>query len=96
MQSRIDRESFLQLPEGCKHTPGREVRLNKALNGLSQSRRDFNQFLMQRLLEFDLERCAADPAIFRRMSPKKRIVSLIIEIYVVDDLIVTGRWELSM
>jgi len=90
IQSEIDREIYVQLPQGCMNRSGRVVRLNKALYGLRQSPRVFNQLLMQKLLDFGLERCAVDPCIFRRMSPGMKEVSLIVGIYV-DDLIVTGR-----
>lgn len=45
---------------------------------------------MQKIMEIGLERCAVDPRIFRRISSGKREVYLV-DVYVVDDLIVTGR-----
>ena len=90
IQSRIDREIFVKLPDGCGPMSGKVMRLNKALYGLRQSPRVFNQLLMQKLLDFGLERCAVDPCIFRLMSPGLKEVSLIVGIYV-DDLIVTGK-----
>lgn len=69
MQSRIDRELFLRLPEGCRNMSGRvEVRLKKALYELRQSPRVCNKRLMRKLLEFGLERCVVDPCIFRNKS----------------------------
>ena len=64
--------------------------LNPALHGLRQSSRVFNHLLMQKLLDFGLERCTVDPCIFSRMSHGMKEVSLIVGVYV-DDLIATGR-----
>ena len=91
VQSQIDREIFVQFPEGCRHMSGKVARLNKALNGLRQSPRVFNQLLMQKLQEFGLRRYTVDPCVFRQMSPGKKAVSIIVGVHFDDFFIVTGR-----
>lgn len=71
---------------------GKLVRLSKALYGLRQPPRVFNQLLMQKLLEFGLEQWAADPRIFRRMSPGNNVLSSIVGIFIYN-LNVTGKPE---
>ena len=52
IQSEIDREIFLTLPDGCGEFSGRVVKLNKSLYGLRQSPRVFNHYLMSKLTAF--------------------------------------------
>lgn len=93
VQSRIDRELFFQLLKGCRHVSCKVLWLDMALYGLRRFPRISNQLLMQELLEFGSERCDLDPSVlFRRMSPVKKVVSLVVGIHV-DNTIVTGEHD---
>ena len=90
VQSKIDRDIFLKLPEGCDELSGKIVKLNRSLYGLRQSPRVFHKLLMSKLVGFGLERFATDPCVFRLMDSDKKTVRMIVGVYV-DDLVVTGE-----
>ena len=78
IQSKIDREVFMTLPDGCGEFSGRVVKLNKSLYGLRQSPRVFNQLLMSKLTPFNIKRCASDPCIFRFTSLDGKEVRVVV------------------
>ena len=82
----LDREMFLQLPQGNGlFDDGQVVRLRKAIYGLKQSGRLWNNtidvFFRE---ELKLVRCESDTCVYRSTQ-----LDLIVAVYV-DDLIVTG------
>ena len=46
VQSELDHEVFMKLPQGCGSMSGKIVRLNKSLYGLRQASRTFNKRLV--------------------------------------------------
>lgn len=90
MQSRIDRDIYLRLPEGLGVLYGNVAQLDKTLYGLRQSPKILNQLLVLELSESGPEICKADPCSFRR---GKNDDELIVGVYV-DDLIQIGETQL--
>lgn len=82
LQSTLDEEIYTTQPDGFDDGSGRVCRLRKAMYGLKQSGRQWNQQLDAALLTFGLTKSAEDPCVYYAESGK-----LIIAIYVDDFLI---------
>lgn len=52
----------------------------------------FNKLLVSNLVEYGLEKLAADPCVFRLYDRERKLVTLVLGVYV-DDLIVTGHFK---
>ena len=65
VQSSLDEEVYLRLPQGCGDKSGNIVRLSKTLYGLRQSPRVWNRYLVSKLKDFGSEQCLGDPCTFR-------------------------------
>ncbi|KAL1189087.1 Retrovirus-related Pol polyprotein from transposon RE2 [Cardamine amara subsp. amara] len=79
---------FVSQPEGFekKGSEGKVYKLNKALYGLRQAPRAWNNKLNCILMELKFEKCSKEPSVYRKEVRKDL---LIIGVYV-DDLFVTG------
>jgi hypothetical protein len=85
----LNEEVFVLQPPGFVRT-GREnqvLKLKKALYGLHQAPRAWNQKLDESLTSVGFQRCPSDPAIYCRGNKKGD--RLVVGVYV-DDLIITG------
>lgn len=92
MQSEIDRDINIRMPDGCDELPGKILKLAKSFHGLRQSSRVLNQLLMPKFLAFGLVRYESDTCIFRLSSLDTERVRVIVGVYV-DGLIVNGEAE---
>ena len=88
VQSKLDCDVFIRLPQGCRDMSGKVVRLNRSLYGLKQASRQWYHHLGQCLERLGFEQCLADPCVLRLME--NGIVSLLVVVHV-DDLLVAGE-----
>lgn len=79
---------YVSQPEGFEKngSEGKVYKLNKALYGLRQAPREWNNKLNHILMEFRFEKCCKEPSVFRK---KVSDDLLVVGVYV-DDLFVTG------
>ena len=84
----LKEEVYVSQPEGfvVKGQEGKVYRLKKALYGLRQAPRAWNEKLNRVLGELKFVKCAKEPAVYRRQE-KEHL--LLVAVYV-DDLLVTG------
>ena len=64
VQSELEEEVFLRLPQGCGKMSGRVVRLNRSLYGLRQESRTWHNHLIVRMKSLGFEQCLADACVF--------------------------------
>ena len=65
VQSELDLEVFMKLPQGGGSMSGKIVRLNKSLYGLRQASRTFNKRLVVDLKRIGFEQRLSDPCVLR-------------------------------
>ena len=84
----LKEEVYVSQPEGfeVKGQEGKVYKLNKALYGLRQAPRAWNEKLNKVLGDLNFIKCAKEPALYRRQD-KEHL--LLVAVYV-DDLLVTG------
>jgi hypothetical protein len=81
----IDRDVYMEHPEGFPGSPGTVLKLVKSLYGLAQSPRNFQLTLVASLLDFGLVQTKADVCFFRHPT------LLLFVVCVVDDLAVAYK-----
>lgn len=82
LQGSLEEEIYTTQPEGFEDGSGRVCKLHKAMYGLKQSGRQWNQCLDAALLSFNLNKSKEDPCVYYTDDGK-----LIVAIYVDDFLI---------
>ena len=87
VQSELDHEVFMKLPQGCGSMSGKIVRLNKSLYGLRQASRTFNKRLVVDLKRIGFEQCLSDPCVLRFMMGDEVLGMVVIH---VDDILFGG------
>ena len=80
MQSDLDGDVFMRLPQSCSRLSGIIVKLNKSLYGLKQASRQSHARLTRRSLFWGCLQCLADVCVFRLMDERR--VMVIIVVYV--------------
>ena len=91
VQAKLDTDVYIKLPHGCGERTGKVVKLDRALYGIKQARRQWLAVLCQVLVdEHGMEQCRADPCVYKKIVAG--IVKLIIVIHV-DDILVSGEKE---
>ena len=88
VQSELEEEVFLRLPQGCGKMSGRVVRLNRSLYGLRQASRTWHNHLIVRMKSLGFEQCLADACVLRLMEEGS--MSMIAVVHV-DDIFTVGR-----
>ena len=85
----LKEEVYVSQPEGfvAKGEESKVYKLNKALYGLRQAPRAWNEKLNKVLGELKFVKCDKEPALYRRQEQNR--VVLLVAVYV-DDLLVTG------
>lgn len=89
LQGDLEEDIYMEQPKGFKDNTGRVCRLNKAIYGLKQSGRVWNQKLDGKLRTFGLVPTKTDPCIYHNEEN-----TLIVAIYVDDFLIFHKTTEL--
>ena len=82
LQGNLDKEIYMEMPEGCKNKLNKVCLLRKSIYGLKQSSRQWNKTLEKEMKNYGLRKSRADPCVFFNESK-----SLIVAIYVDDILI---------
>ena len=90
VQSELEEEVFMQLPQGCGRLSGKIVKLSKSLYGLRQASRQWHNHLAERLRSLGFTQCLADACVFRLMVNNKVSITLVVH---VDDIFAVGSVE---
>ncbi|CAB1109720.1 unnamed protein product [Ectocarpus sp. CCAP 1310/34] len=90
VQSDLDEDVFMRLPEGCGRLSGMIVKLNKSLYGLKQASRQWHSHLAKCLICLGIIQCMADTCVFRLIGEGRVVVTLVVH---VDDIFSIGEEE---
>ena len=88
VQSNVEEDVFLRLPQGYGNMSGKVVRLNRSLYGLRLASRSWHSRLLTRVKTLGFEQCAADACVLRLIENGS--VSAIAVVHV-DDIFAVGR-----
>ena len=88
VQSTLDEDVYLRLPQGCGNLSGKVVKLGRSLYGLKQSSRTWHNHLMKGMKHLGFEPCAADACVMRLVEDG--MVSMVVVVHV-DDIFAVGR-----
>ncbi|KAA8490487.1 Retrovirus-related Pol polyprotein from transposon TNT 1-94 [Porphyridium purpureum] len=89
LNGELHEEIFMEQPPGFVHEGGKVLKLRKAIYGLKQASRAWNQVLVQALKEINFSESTADPCLFSKGPNGPYIM-----IYV-DDLVFIGEDEVT-
>jgi hypothetical protein len=84
LNSELDKEIYMEVPEGVDHLPGQVCELLKSLYGLKQSANLWNKKITKTLRSLGFEQTLADASVF--IHPRGIIIALY-----VDDMLVLGK-----
>ncbi|CAB1109566.1 unnamed protein product [Ectocarpus sp. CCAP 1310/34] len=87
VQSDLDEDVFMRLPEGCGRLSGM---INKSLYGLKQASRQWHSHLARGLICLGFIQCLADTCVFWLIEEGRVVVSLAVH---VDDIFSIGEEE---
>ncbi|CAB1101054.1 unnamed protein product [Ectocarpus sp. CCAP 1310/34] len=90
VQSDLDEDVFMRLPEGCGRLSGMIVKLNKSLYGLQQASRPWHSHLARCFICLGCIQCLADTCVFRLIDEGRVVVTLVVH---VDDIFLIGEEE---
>ncbi|CAB1097046.1 unnamed protein product [Ectocarpus sp. CCAP 1310/34] len=90
VQSELDEDVFMRLPQGCGRLSGLIVKLCKSLYGLKQASRHWHAHLTRCLLLLGFLQCLADACVFRLMEEGRVIMIIVVH---VDDIFAVGQKE---
>ncbi|CAB1102148.1 unnamed protein product [Ectocarpus sp. CCAP 1310/34] len=88
VQSKLDEDVFVRLPQGCGALSGKVVKLGRSLYGLRQASRTWHKHLMRGMQRLGCESCAADAYVMRLIEDG--VVTMVAVIHV-DDIFSIGR-----
>ena len=83
VQSDLEENVYMRLPQGCGRLSGKVVRLNKSLYGLKQASRQWHAHLTKCLLTLGFVQCLADACVFRLMEGGSIVITIVVH---VDDI----------
>lgn len=86
LHANLDHEVLMRQPPGFEEENGAVWRLRKAVYGLKQSGRCWNQCLNEALVKLGFKRSVADPCLYTKGTGNKYLMLLVF----VDDLLVAG------
>ena len=90
VQSDLEEDVYMRLPQGCGRLSGKIVRLNKSLYGLKQASRQWHAHLTRCLLTLGFTQCKADACVFRLMEEGGVVMTIVVH---VDDIFAVGEKE---
>ena len=90
MQSDLDEDVFMRLPQGCVRLSGMIVKLNKSLYGLKQASRQWHARLTRCLFFLEFLKCLGDACVFRLMEEGRVVMVIVVR---VDDIFAVGERE---
>jgi len=88
VQSKLDEEVYLRMPQGCGALSGKVVKLGRSLYGLKQASRTWHHHLVRAMRRLGFEQCAADACVMRLVEDGK--VTMVVLVHV-DDIFSLGR-----
>ena len=88
VQSDLEEDVYMRLPQGCGRLSGKIVRLNKSLYGLKQASRQWHAHLTRCLLTLGFKQCKADACVFRLMEEGGVVMTIVVH---VDDIFAVVR-----
>ena len=88
VQSELEEDVFMRLPQGCGSLSGKIVKLGKSLYGLRQASRKWHGRLTECMLDLGFVQCLADMCVFRLIENGRVVVIVLVH---VDDIFVVGE-----
>ena len=88
VQSELDEDVYLRMPQGCGALSGKVVKLGRSLYGLKQASRTWHNHLVRGTRSLGVEQCAADACVMRLV--KDGVVSMVVVVHV-DGIFYIGR-----
>ena len=88
VQSKLDKDVYLRMPQGCGALSGKVVKLGRSLFGLKQAARTWQTHLVRGMRSLGFEQCAADACVMRLVEDG--VVSMVVIAHV-DDIFSIGR-----
>ena len=88
VQSTLEEDVFMRLPQGCGEMSGKVVRLNRSLYGLKQASRSWHNHLLSHMKSLGFEQSPADACVMRLIE--SGTVSIVTVVHV-DDIFAVGR-----
>ena len=88
VQSDLEENVYMRLPQGCGRMSGKIVRPNKTLYGLKQASRQWHAHLIRCLLTFGFVQCLAGACVFRLMEVGRVVMTIVVH---VDDIFAVGE-----
>ena len=88
VQSGLEENVFMPLPQGCGRLSGTIARLNKSLYGLKQASRQWHAHLTRCLLTLGLLQCLADACVFRSTEDDRVVMTIVVH---EDDIFGVGE-----
>ena len=88
VQSELEEDLYIRLPQGCGELSGKVVKLGRSLYGLKQASRTWHHHLVDGMQRFGFEQSAADACVMRLVQNGS--VTMVVLIHV-DDIFSIGR-----
>jgi hypothetical protein len=84
----LKEQIYIYAPEGSGYPPRQILKLQKALYGIKQAPRVFNEALTKHISEYGFEKCIKDPCVMIKKCDDGQIITVA---SYVDDILVTGK-----
>ena len=88
VQSSLDEDVFMRLPQGCGEMSGKVVRLDRSLYGLKQASRSWYNHLVTHMKSLGFEQCLADACVMRLVESGSVTIVTVVH---VDDIFAVGE-----
>ena len=88
VQSKLDEDVYLRMPQACGALSGKIVKLGRSLYGLKQASRTWHNRLVRGMGSPGFEQCAEDTCVMRLVEDG--VVSMVVVLHV-DDIFSIGR-----
>ena len=93
LKADIDEEIYIEIPEDFHEFPGAVGRLNKAMYGLVQAGRCWNNTLCDDMTAIGFEQAKADPCRFRKVVDSEAEMVVVVH---VDDILAHAKDQATM
>ena len=80
VQPQLNEDVFLRLPKDCGKLPGKVVRLNKRLYGLTHDSRTWHAHLTTCLKRFGFGQCMTDACVFRLIEDRRAVITAVVHV----------------
>ena len=93
LKADIDEEIYIEIPEEFQEFPGAVGRLNKAIHGLVQAERCWNNTFCNDMTAIGFEQAKADPCVFRKVVDSEAEMVVVVH---VDDILAHAKDQATM